>query len=119
MEYIVHGSKNQIDSSIFTYFGAIWLCVKRIRRFDLLTTDLGQQIETSYSFHSNRSKVRENTTINKPTLLFICTFLIVDEDVLTDSIYLRLLDDFVSKLSIFTLWMIIWWTDYLTNVIYL
>ena len=23
MEYIVHGSKNQIDSSIFTYFGAI------------------------------------------------------------------------------------------------
>ena len=22
MEYIVHGSKNQIDSSIFTYFGA-------------------------------------------------------------------------------------------------
>ena len=41
MEYIVHGSKNQINSisSIFTYFGAI--CVKRIRRFDLLTTDLG------------------------------------------------------------------------------
>ena len=69
MEYIVHGSKNQIDSSIFTYFGAI--LVKRIRRFNLLTTDLGhalvvylgqvidnqcvtkicsQQIETSYSF---------------------------------------------------------------------
>ena len=42
MEYIVHGSKNQIDSSIFTYFGAIW--VKRIRRFDLLTTDLGHAL---------------------------------------------------------------------------
>ena len=75
-----------IDSSIFTYLGVIR--VKRIRRFDLLTTDLGhalvvydltqilaednqcvtkicsQQIETSYSFHSNRSKVSENTTIN-------------------------------------------------------
>ena len=38
MEYIFHGSKNPIDSSIFTYFGAI--SVKRIRRFDLLTTDL-------------------------------------------------------------------------------
>ena len=25
MEYIVHGSKNQIDSSFFTYFGAISL----------------------------------------------------------------------------------------------
>ena len=24
MEYIVHGSKNQIDSSFFTYFGAIF-----------------------------------------------------------------------------------------------
>ena len=33
--------------------------MKRIRRFDQLTTDLGQQIETSYSFHSNRSKVTE------------------------------------------------------------
>ena len=42
MEYIVHGSKNQIDSSIFTYFGAI--SVKRIRRFDLLTTDLGHAL---------------------------------------------------------------------------
>ena len=31
-----------IDSSIFTYFGAI--CVKRIRRFDLLTTDLGHAL---------------------------------------------------------------------------
>ena len=65
--------------------------MKRIRRFDLLTIDLGhalvvydltqipagevvdnqcvtkicsQQIETSYSFHSNRTKVSENTTIN-------------------------------------------------------
>ena len=60
--------------------------MKRIRRFDLLTTDLGhasfrrylgqvtdnhcmtkicsQQIETSYSYHSNRSKVSENTTNN-------------------------------------------------------
>ena len=45
--------------------------MKRIRRFDLLNTDLGhvtkicsQQIETSYSFHSNRSKVSEKTTIN-------------------------------------------------------
>ena len=36
--------------------------MKGIRRFDLLTTD--QQIETSYSFQSNHSKVSENTTIN-------------------------------------------------------
>ena len=41
-EYIVHGSKNQIDSSFFTYFGAISL--KRMRRFDLLTTDLGHAL---------------------------------------------------------------------------
>ena len=38
MEYMVHGSKNQIDSNFFTYFGVISL--KRMRRFDLLTTDL-------------------------------------------------------------------------------
>ena len=60
MEYIVHGSKNQIDSSIFTYFGAICMICS-------------QQIETSYSFHSNRSKVSENTTIK---LKVICTWLI-------------------------------------------
>ena len=30
------------DSSIFTHFGAI--CVKRIRRFNLLTTDLGHAL---------------------------------------------------------------------------
>ena len=49
--------------------------MKLIIRFDLLTTDLvtdnqyvtkicSQPIETSYSFHANRSKVSENTTIN-------------------------------------------------------
>ena len=42
MEYIIHGSKNQIDSSFFTYFGAISL--KRMLRFDLLTTDLGHAL---------------------------------------------------------------------------
>ena len=40
MEYIVHGSKNQIDSNFFNYFGAISL--RRMRRFDLLTTYLDQ-----------------------------------------------------------------------------
>ena len=38
MEYIFHGSKNQVESIFFTYFGSISL--KRMRRFDLLTTDL-------------------------------------------------------------------------------
>ena len=45
MEYIVHGYKNQIDSRFFTYFGAISL--KRMRRFDLLTTDLGHALVVS------------------------------------------------------------------------
>ena len=42
MEYIVHDSKNQIDSSFSLTFGAISL--KRMRRFDLLTTDLGHAL---------------------------------------------------------------------------
>ena len=42
MEYIIHGSKKQIDSSFFTYFGAI--SFKRMRRLDRLTTDLGHAL---------------------------------------------------------------------------
>ena len=39
MEYIVHGSKNQIDSSIFTYFGASFET-----NATLLTTDIGHAL---------------------------------------------------------------------------
>ena len=42
MEYIVHGSKNQIDSS---FFHLLWSdFFERMRRFDLLTTDLGHAL---------------------------------------------------------------------------
>ena len=56
------------DSSFFTYIGAISL--KRMRRFDRLTTDLGHALvvcdltQISHSFQRNRSKVSEKTTIN-------------------------------------------------------
>ena len=55
MEYIVHGSKNQIDSNFFfSYFGAIYL--KRMRRFDLLTTDLDHALVVSRSKRRIRFK---------------------------------------------------------------
>ena len=63
MEYffIVHGSKNQIDSSFFTYFGAISL--KRMRRFDVLTTDRGHALVvcdlTQVSGSSHRQPMRD------------------------------------------------------------
>ena len=62
MEYIVHGSKNQIDSSFFIYFGVVSL--KRMRRFDLLTTDLGHalvstQILPPVSGSSHRLPMRD------------------------------------------------------------
>ena len=73
MEYIVHGSKNQIDNSFFTYFGAISL--KWMRRFDLLTTDLGHalvvcdlvksQTTNAWPLKKYRSKGSEKTTISK------------------------------------------------------
>ena len=54
MEYIVHGSKNQIDSNFFSYFGAI--SFKRMRRFDRLTTDLDHALVVSRSKRPIRFK---------------------------------------------------------------
>ena len=66
MEYIVHGSKNQIDSSFFTYFGAISL--KRMRHFDL------------HSFKRNRSKL-----VKKLLSIKYCTFIMYQNNKLFDN----------------------------------